>query len=388
MRLRSAVTLLLVALLTAPPFSLSGQEEPLPIVVARATPLTDLPLVVLAVEPLRDFHQPSLLDAARANDYPTFDALYREAKARGESLGAYDTLHELWTYSVTDPIGAFYGAEFYQRLARVYPGYARFIDEYRIVDDHGAVFYPTSETRAFLLERMVEGNAPRALLADAAAARTRPSAASQTAATPQRARENRRATAPETAKTGVKAASTTKSASSRDGRQNAGGPAGRKTGAPVKTAAPIPATAQVATTGTSSSVPVATTPTPVAATAPPVASVPAPVVDTPPVVETPAEPVPAPAVTDAAPAVPAPATVRDNGFATRGILLLVLGVIGIGLLAVMLRASESKPPVSIISPEKPVTPFEPVKRPAATGPQAAAPPPPKDDKNRATGSHG
>jgi hypothetical protein len=99
-------------------------------------------------------------------------------------------------------------------------------------------------------------------------------------------------------------------------------------------------------------------------------------------------------VVDAAP-VSVPATQPDNGMATRGILLLILGVVGIGLLALMLRASDEKKPVSILQKEplapadKPVTPFDPLKRPAAPGPQAAATPePPKGEKNRATGSHG
>ena len=119
--------------------SIVGQEEP-------------LPLIALAVEPAVDVPPPTLADAARANDYATFAALYAETKD-----AAYAPLHELWTYSVNDPIGAFYGAERYAALARAYPQFAAYIDEYRIVDMRGNVFYPTSETRRFLLARALDG---------------------------------------------------------------------------------------------------------------------------------------------------------------------------------------------------------------------------------------
>jgi hypothetical protein len=386
-RLKSAVTLLLLALVTAPPVTVSGQEEPLPVVVARAEPFAELPSVVLAVEPIRDFRQPTLLDAAHANDYATFDALYREAKARGESLGAYDTLHELWTYSVNDPIGAFYGTEFYERLARVYPGYARFIDDYRIVDDRGAVFYPTSETRAFLLDRVVEGNAPRALLADLTPARLRNADSPQSTAAA--ARRNRRSTPATEASTQAASASAPaerrRSASpSNQVSRSTAGTTGTRTAdrnAGVSVSTERTATDAAVTRSASTAPAAAVTPRPVELP---------PVRDTPPVVaDTPSQAAPVPAVSQppVVEAVPAPAPVveRESGFATRGILLLVLGVIGIGLLAVMLRASEKKPAGVITG--KPVTPFEAVKKPAAPGPQAV-PPASKDEKNRATGSRG
>ena len=128
-----------------------GQEEPLPQVMPRQQEPPPV-LLALAVEPVHEVPETTLEDAARANDYATFHALFEQQRS-----APYAPLHELWTYSINDPIGAFYGAEMYERFARLYPGFAAYIDEYKIVDDRGNVFYPTSETRAFLLARAVEG---------------------------------------------------------------------------------------------------------------------------------------------------------------------------------------------------------------------------------------
>ncbi|HEX8254623.1 MAG TPA: hypothetical protein VF846_15880, partial [Thermoanaerobaculia bacterium] len=103
---------LFVLLFTVP---LTAQEAPLPVVTPR-TADPDVMLIATAVEPIRTFHGPSLAEAARNNDFATFDALYREAKQRGEAVAQFETLHQLWTYNVTDPIGAFYGQEMYERL--------------------------------------------------------------------------------------------------------------------------------------------------------------------------------------------------------------------------------------------------------------------------------
>lgn len=119
-----------------------------------ASAVSDEPIVALAIEPeIAAFETPTLESAARANDFATFDALYR-----AEPDPAFRALHELWSYSMTERTGAFYGAEMYERLSREHPGYAEFIEEHRIVDGKGEVFYPASETRAFLLgaERIAE----------------------------------------------------------------------------------------------------------------------------------------------------------------------------------------------------------------------------------------
>lgn len=145
--MRHAVAL--VAILFASPTF--GQDEPLPAVTPRAQQQQPV-LVALAVEPIREEPTFSLEDAARANDYVTFHALFEQTPS-----AAYAPLHELWTHSINDPIGAFYGAEMYERFASRYPEFAAYIDEYKIVDDRGNVFYPTSETRTFLLARAIEG---------------------------------------------------------------------------------------------------------------------------------------------------------------------------------------------------------------------------------------
>jgi hypothetical protein len=140
---------ILSAVLVASP--LFGQDEPLPPVTPRA-PQQQPVLVALAVEPIREEPTFSLEEAARANDYVTFNALFEQTPS-----AAYAPLHELWTHSINDPIGAFYGEEMYERLASRYPEFVAYIDEYKIVDDRGNVFYPTSETRTFLLARAIEG---------------------------------------------------------------------------------------------------------------------------------------------------------------------------------------------------------------------------------------
>lgn len=384
MRSKSALILLLIVAMTVMPMSVIGQEEPLPVVTAREVPLVDAfvpaPMVFLAAEPIRVEQPPTLLQAARANDYATFDAIFRELKARGESLGTFETLHELWTYSVTDPIGAFYGTELHDRLARVYPGYAAFIDEHRIVDDRGAVFYPTSETRAFLLDRVNERNAPRVLIADAGASTSRSERATSVRSTrtenesAPRATSGRRASA--SGRVSSTAAPRTTATTEQTRRQNASSPAGRESGASLA-AAPAAQKTSVPQT------PVVAEPTPVVTT-PPVVEMPAPVVATTPQPGTqqPAQPV------DQELTIPIPAA-SDN-LASRGILLIVIGLIGIGLLALMLRSP--KQPVTVLPAQKvdatpkaaegtgPKAPVEPLRRPAE---QQA-----KSDSNRATGSHG
>jgi hypothetical protein len=112
-----------------------------------------LAIVVLALVALPLFAQEdALASAAHANDFATFDALYR-----AKPVEAFRPLHELWTYSVTDPGGAFYGQERYQKLAASYPSFAATIGPHRIIDSRGNVFYPSAETRAFLLAQAEGG---------------------------------------------------------------------------------------------------------------------------------------------------------------------------------------------------------------------------------------
>lgn len=169
------LVVLLIALVCAFTFSVTGQEEALPPVQPRLAASAGMdaeaslpgePFLDLAAEPIAAFHEPTLAEAAEQNDFVTFDALYRAARTRGESVAAFQTLHEVWTFALTDPIGAFYGPDLHDRLARAYPGFAAFIEPYEIVDDNGEVFYPTSETRAFLLEQARLGSAARIQVAE------------------------------------------------------------------------------------------------------------------------------------------------------------------------------------------------------------------------------
>jgi hypothetical protein len=353
-RIKSALIVLLIAVASTGTVSVTGQEEPMPRVIPAAGFAPDVATVALVVEPLREVRQPTLAEAARNNDFVTFDALFREAKLRGEPVAAYETLHELWVYAISDRIGAFYGAETHDRLARAYPGYASFIDDLRVLDDRGNVYYPTSETRAFLLSRAIEGSAPRVMIAsNRAENRQQPAESSERPVQTQTRRAARsRAERPPVVKT-------TEVAS-----------------APVTRA---PAVKAPAITAPAVSKPIITEPI---ASSPVVSApaVPAPVVATSQPVEPALAPVPVPSnterVTSAAPETAvstAPATepaapiARQNVFRSRGILLLVMGLVGVGLLAIMLRTPRESTPMSIMPPaappEKPIVPVEPLHRP-------------------------
>jgi hypothetical protein len=321
--------------------STTGQEDPLPAVhstTAESTIAAFEPAIVLAVEPVRTFSGPSLADAARANDFVTFDALYKAAKARGASVGAFDTLHEVWAWSMADPIGAFYGPDLHARLAAAYPGFARYIDEYRVVDNRGNVFYPTSETRAFLLDRALEGRAtPRVNVAEAAA---------PAPAVSHPARRH----------------------STRTSHRVPARPA-------TKTAAPAAAKAPVTKT--------ATKPTTTAAPAP------APVVpaNVPAVAPQQAAPQQAAQQQPAQQPVQQPAATTED-FSSRGILLLVIGLIGVGLLAVILRTPKEIPatilpaPVDAAKGDKPATvePFR--KTPSQNSPKSEEASKPRANESR------
>lgn len=340
MRIRNAVILILVSLGSAITISVTGQEEALPVVRAKdaatdptaqsAESFASLrlePTVYLAVEPIRELAPITLEEAARNNDWITFQDLYVKAQNRGEDVSRFQSLYELWSWSLSDPIGAFYGRDIYDRLARAYPGFAQYINEFVLVDRRGNTFYPTAETRAFLLERATRGEVPRVMIAEAAEE-------------PQRALPKVRAKAFPT----------------------------KVAAAPSVKAAPAPAAAP-----TSDPITIDATPDPVV-TAQPIVAAPQPAVVTP----SPA-PIPAPARTAVAEApaqtpqpIPA-ATTESNELRNRGILLLIIGLLGVGILAVILRAPKEEPrPLVDISHK--VHPIH----------KQGTPP----DEHRATGSHG
>lgn len=114
-------------------------------------------VVDLPVEPVRAVSisatsDLTLADTALQNDFPSFDRLYQRAP-RPE----YAELHRLWSWAMNDRFGAFYGVETYARLSSAYPGYADYIEQYRIVDSNGNLFYPTAETRRFLVLAAMRG---------------------------------------------------------------------------------------------------------------------------------------------------------------------------------------------------------------------------------------
>jgi hypothetical protein len=274
-RTKLSVLLLLVILGIAITATVTGQEEPLPILRLHAVPGDPSP-IVLAVYPIREPQQPTLADAVRRNDYVTFHALYEETQP-----AEYRALYELWTWAIEDPVGAFYGPEMYERFARAYPGYASFIEPHRIVDSRGNVFYPTSETRTFLLQRALENDAPPVMIAGDA---------------PQ--------PLPVVGQESAEPRVVTPAASGTRRRPAATGSVAVKTPVQTTIEPAIPAL--------------------VAEPAPEVV----------PAIATPA---PAPALVTPAPAVPAPVSRTP----IKGLLLLIIGLLGVILLAVILRAPRS-----------------------------------------------
>jgi hypothetical protein len=117
----------------------------------------------LPIEPVRLQTPMTLGDAAKHNNFPLFDAMYNAAPAHDAS--AFAELHSFWKWSMTDPLGAFYGDDVHATLAARYPDYAEYIADFGIIDSHGRAFYPSAETRTFLLNKAISGQ--RAVVAEA-----------------------------------------------------------------------------------------------------------------------------------------------------------------------------------------------------------------------------
>jgi hypothetical protein len=307
-RTRHLVILIAAVALSGVPRSVTGQEEPLPAITPRNS---DILLVALPLEPMLAEPQTTLAEAARANDYPTFDALYREAGRPA----AYRALHELWTYAMTDPLGAFYGPEMHAQYSQAYRGYADYIDEHRIVDSRGNVFYPTSETRAFLLLQAAQGT-PTTAPAVVAQARPRLIKASNEPAKP-----SRRSTAP--------------------------APASAPASAPAKRVAPPAPVVVAEQTPVPLPPPVVATPVvaaPVVAAQQPVVAVQQPAAQVSAAVPQLTPSAPAPVVT--ASVVPAAEPTPQQSSVGRGLLLVIIGLIGVGLLALIVRTPREIPEVA------------------------------------------
>ena len=112
----------------------------------------DLPAEPIRAIPVATTTDITLADAALHNDYPAFQRLYSR-----DPRPEFAELNRLWTWAMNDRFGAFYGADTHSRLSSKYAGYAGYIEQYRIVDSNGNVFYPTAETRTFLVSSAMRG---------------------------------------------------------------------------------------------------------------------------------------------------------------------------------------------------------------------------------------
>jgi hypothetical protein len=120
--------------------------------MTSATLEPSLLLIDTPIEPEHSFDGDTLLAAARRNDFRAFEELYAHARDRAR----WRTLHEVWTYAESERTGAFFDESMRDRLAAAYSGYGAYIDDFRIVDSHGHSYYPSAETRHFLIERAVK----------------------------------------------------------------------------------------------------------------------------------------------------------------------------------------------------------------------------------------
>lgn len=341
------IYLVLLASFIALSGSVVAQQEPLPPIqpktaadsaatpIAPSDPASAFPrqIIDLPVEPVLVEQAPTLEDSARRNDFATFDALFAKAEARGQAA-EFSALHDLWTYSVSDRIGAFYGQEMHDRLARAYSGYAGYIENYRIVDSRGHVFYPTAETKTYLIQQAVLGTAPRTMIASS-----------------RRASRNRNEQIP-----------TITIRPSRKRLQKA-------TKAPAELPAEL-TTTPVVVQASSAPPNVAT---PVATPAP-----------------QPAAPQPVQAVQASLVTTPAPPQEIQSAFNARAIIVAIMIFVGVGVLMVMLRTSREErqqhvlipPPVAVPPPAaeiarndiKPLDNIEPIRK--------------KKSSSRASGSRG
>ena len=114
-----------------------------------------------------------LIAASRANDLARFDAAIESAQVHidtmktGERRNAFrrtiliaSDMSRVWHFESKS--GALYYDDerlpfYYDRLASEYPGYPKFIRQFRVIDTSGLPQYPTRETRGYLL-RLLENN--------------------------------------------------------------------------------------------------------------------------------------------------------------------------------------------------------------------------------------
>ena len=115
-----------------------------------------------------------LIEAAKARDLARFDEAIDSAQSyidtmkvgarrnafRRTILTAAD-ISRVWHFEAKSG-QLYYDDErlpfYYDRLAAEYPGYPKFIRQYRVLDTSGLPQYPTRETRGYLL-RLLQNNA-------------------------------------------------------------------------------------------------------------------------------------------------------------------------------------------------------------------------------------
>jgi hypothetical protein len=358
-------------------------------IVMEVFPITDFATKAIAIQTsdpgtLLDM----LRDAVATNDMEAFDAALSRARTVAESspelrraVSVYSDLQQVWHFSANDRFGAFYDDESLpgvrQRLSTEYSGYASYINEHRIVDQNGRAFYPTAETRTFLLKQV--GTPHIASHAKAPATTTAITTATATA-TPKPARHvSTPAPAPAPAHEKHVAPATTPIKHKKLKKADTIVPPkpvaiAEKKPEPVKVA-PVPieppkttpvATAQPTTT------PAATTHVATTQAPPPAPETTQSTAPTP-------TPVPAPAPTTTVATTPttteAPVSkeASDNNPA---ILILILGVVALGVTMFLLRRSGPKPAIQTLTP-----------KPELIGPPKAAPAPapaPSPSKPEAT----
>lgn len=294
------------------------------------------------------------LERAAANDDRTaFNAALRDVKdilntypAGGEKRAAqqkverYEDVARLWQYQYESPTGAFIaeGSDLHAMLT-AYPGYEDAVRRQVITDATGTRFYPTRESRAFLMRDI----APRARSSSASSRQTQTETSSRALPPvhPRSTSSPSRKPAPASTSASTSAKPTPRQQRSSPTRTKAAAPRVEHTSS---TAAPpparVPAAPSAAPPHTSAAF---ETPAPAAVDTAGTTTTVAPAVDT--SATTVAPPPPAPATqteaapattTSAAPATPAPQKEsRSRNLVIPALLILV----GLGVLIVLFRAS-------------------------------------------------
>lgn len=125
-----------------------------PVVANDAQSVTQILHAAIAANDLRRFE----LALARAREIADGMPPGEARNALHRTIRVYSDVDTVWSFAENDRFGAFYDDDalpgLHDRLASDYPGYAAFIAKQSIVDRNGRTFFPTAETRAFLLKEV------------------------------------------------------------------------------------------------------------------------------------------------------------------------------------------------------------------------------------------